>query len=245
MRYVSACEHGLWHLLLDHELEGGEIESRTHKYSCRSWRHAGKCRMWRGAQDFQRISDGLDARDAWIACVLTFHRATKPQDWDQYRESYHCWSALRLRLRRLHGHIDYVQTWECTRRGTLHLNVALHWKGLAKQMFTKTYTLERRGKPHLVSAAVLQWRRKELGPLAVGCGFGKVCWAELVRPGTSRAYSAYLTKRAAELVGAGKEYQIPVDAPAHFRRLRASRGLLPKPYKSGLTGRLVFLPLPE
>lgn len=38
----------------------------------------------------------------------------------------------------------------------------------------------------------------------------------------------YLRKKASELVGGGKKsYQIPINAPPRFRRLRASCKLLP------------------
>lgn len=39
--------------------------------------------------------------------------------------------------------------------------------------------------------------------------------------------AGYLVKLARELTGSARKDQVPVDAPSHFRRLRASRGLLP------------------
>jgi hypothetical protein len=54
--------------------------------------------------------------------------------------------------------------------------------------------------------------------------------------------AGYLVKLARELVGADNKSQIPWDAPPHFRRLRATRGLLPPVHKSGMCGYLVFTP---
>jgi len=64
-----------------------------------------------------------------------------------------------------------------------------------------------------------------------------------MRDNTSSGMAGYLTKLSRELVDANGKGQIPYDAPPHFRRLRASRGVLPKPHKSNLTGWLVTLPM--
>jgi hypothetical protein len=70
-------------------------------------------------------------------------------------------------------------------------------------------------------------------------GFGWRCWGEQLS-GKSEAIAGYLTKLSRELTGAGPKGQIPIDAPRHFRRLRASRKTLPPRRKSDWTGRLVF-----
>jgi hypothetical protein len=78
-------------------------------------------------------------------------------------------------------------------------------------------------------------------PNAVASGFGyKLAIKRLY---DSAGIAGYLSKVSRELTGSGAKSQIPVDAPPHFRRIRASRQTLPPPLKSGLTGRLVFCTL--
>jgi hypothetical protein len=68
--------------------------------------------------------------------------------------------------------------------------------------------------------------------------FGKISYCEAMKDGTRMA--GYLTKLAKELTGAGVKHQVPVNAPRHFRRIRASIGLLPPRYKDPeITGRLI------
>ena len=85
------------------------------------------------------------------------------------------------------------------------------------------------------------WRkwRQDLKKLAVKAGFGEVLWVEPVRD--SEAMAGYMTKLSRELTGASRKDQVPVNAPRHFRRLRASRGLLPSAYShAGVwTGRMI------
>jgi hypothetical protein len=58
--------------------------------------------------------------------------------------------------------------------------------------------------------------------------------------------AGYLVKLTRELTGAGPKNQIPVNAPRHFRRLRASKGLLPPRKKNDhVTGALVKIPIDE
>jgi hypothetical protein len=79
---------------------------------------------------------------------------------------------------------------------------------------------------------------------AVACGFGKqgVCEPLYDKEGMA----GYLSKLCNELTGGGKGFQIPINAPLNFRRLRASKGLLPKRHKDEeLSGILRKFPLPE
>lgn len=120
------------------------------------------------------------------------------------------------------GPIEYIQTWERHRSGWPHVNVLVSNGPLAK------------------ACAGWGWvdvRRDWLIHEAVASGFGKVVY---IKPMEDRLKMAgYLTKLAQELTGAGFKNQVPRNAPHHFRRLRASRGLLPKPYKDpDLTGAL-------
>ena len=58
--------------------------------------------------------------------------------------------------------------------------------------------------------------------------------------------AGYLTKLARELTGAGVKSQVPVNAPRHFRRIRASAKLLPPRKKNpDITGILHKMPLPS
>jgi hypothetical protein len=60
------------------------------------------------------------------------------------------------------------------------------------------------------------------------------------------AMCGYLVKTAKELIGAAGKNQIPINAPRHFRRLRASRGLLPPVHRNpDITGMMVFAELPS
>jgi hypothetical protein len=70
------------------------------------------------------------------------------------------------------------------------------------------------------------WRRW-LAKAAPECGFGRRVWVEIVD--SREGVSAYLAKVAEEISRATfKEGdQRPLGAPAHFRRIRASRGTLP------------------
>jgi hypothetical protein len=74
---------------------------------------------------------------------------------------------------------------------------------------------------------------------AVACGFGPIGWLEPLR--SQEAMAGYFVKLARELTGEKDNLQIPIEAHAHFRRLRASVRLLPPPLKNpDMTGLLHF-----
>jgi len=138
------------------------------------------------------------------------------------------WSRLRQRFVHRFGPIQYIQTWEITQKGEPHCNVLISCQPL--------------------HAAVLDNHRevkwKWLEPAVVKWGFGRICYLEAMKSHTRMA--GYLTKLAKELTGAGVKCQVPVSAPRHFRRLRASQGLLPPRYKDEeSTGMIVKQPLKE
>jgi hypothetical protein len=84
-----------------------------------------------------------------------------------------------------------------------------------------------RGRSCLLPKGWRRWFRDA----AVRAGFGPVVWAECITPRNPDALAGYFIKLARELtggVGGDKGDQSPVDAPKGFRRIRASRGLLPK-----------------
>lgn len=224
--YVEACECGSWHLELQKADGTGEIKRVP--FTCRSWRHAGPCRLWKGAQDFVRIAAALSAESRWVYLVLTFAQNDWDSPWAQYKAAGRCWGALLKRMQRAYGIAKYVQTWERFRKGGAHANVCI-WN------------------PAIIAAVETDWRawrRDWLTPNAVAVGFGKRTWCEVIASGTTRI-AGYFAKLSRELTGSGKDYQIPVDAPPHFRRLRASHHTLPPVHKGDMTGRLVQLPLPR
>jgi hypothetical protein len=225
MRYIHACECGGWHLVV--WPKGTPEDRRRVRYRCRSWRHSGPCREWKGAQDFARIREALDTRNDWTYLVLTFAQREWPDPLLQYVEGFRMWSKVRLRLRRKYGDIRYIQTWERHAKGGAHVNVLIANRPIYEWVKADRYL----------------WRREVLEPLVVACGFGKRTWIEPLREGSEGSMAGYLVKLARELTGAGNKDQIPWDAPPHFRRIRASRGLLPPVRRSELTGRMVFAPI--
>lgn len=224
-RYVQACRAGSWHLKLWPKETGKAV---LIPYCCCSWRHEGHCRHAKGALDFCRIRDAIKTRKDWTYLVLTFDPAFWPSAWQQCKQGVVLWSRLRKRLTREFGPIQYVQTWECHKSGLMHVNVLVGNK--------KLHALCSNG-------GWREFRQRWLKPAAVEVGFGFVCWVEPMRKKGGMA--GYLVKLARELTGGGKDYQIPVDSPRHFRRLRASRGLLPPVETTGeWSGFLVSGPIP-
>lgn len=225
IRSVLACEEHTWHLHLWLPSRGPDSQMRV-PFCCRSWRHQGSCREWKGAQDFVRCAEAITSRKHWSYLVLTFAQRSWPDKCAQARAGVGCWSKLRKRLTREFGKIPYIQTWEAHVKGGFHCNVAVANKVI--------YDIVRR----LESPEWWLWLRHH----AEQSGFGPVCWAEPIR-GSQEQLAGYLTKLSRELTGAGAKNQVPVLAPPHFRRLRASQGLLPPVHSSDWTGRLVFAPL--
>lgn len=183
--------------------------------------------MWKGAQDWTRVRDAIATRKDWVYVVLTFAQGDWPNWFAQYREACPIWSKLRQRILRKYGKFDYIQTWERHAKKGIHCNLLIGNKPLWRAV--------KRNRRH--------WQWNVLRPMVRQCGFGKVTWVKAYKENTANAMAGYLTKLARELVGAGSKGQIPFDAPPHFRRLRASRGLLEPAHKSDMTGWLSFTPL--
>lgn len=219
--YVAACAAKAWTLVTWKRDDPSKWVMR--RFRCRSWRHEGDCRLWKGAQDFVRCREAISSRPGWVYVVLTFD----PKRWpggpfEAFSGSGKSWNRLRSNLTRRYGKLDYLQTWEATKKGWPHVNILIH-------------------NPKILS---MDWRefRQDLKRRAVQAGFGEVLWVEPVRD--KEAMAGYLTKLARELVGAVRKDQVPVNAPRHFRRIRASRGLLPKVFKNAdYTGVLLQKPL--
>lgn len=219
LRYVAACEAKAWSIVTWRRSDPGK--KKVICFTCRSWRHEGSCRKWKGAQDFVRCREAIGSRSGWTYVVLTFDPRNWPGRDAAFKGGKVLWNRLRSALIREFGPIDYLQTWEATRKGWPHVNILLH------------------------NATIngMRWKafRQLLKLLAVRAGFGKVLWAEPMKH--KDAMAGYIVKLANELTGAGVKNQVPVDAPKHFRRLRASRGLLPPAHKNpDITGEFVQAP---
>lgn len=225
LSYVEACEHGLWHLVLYPDGKAGK--PKPVPFRCHSWRHEGECRQWKGAQDFARIKEALSGETSWLYLVLTFDQRQWSSSWEQYKCGGLCWGVLLKRFKRRYGCTKYVQTWERFRKGGAHVNVCVYNQEALEQ----------------VAEDWRRWRNDWLTPNAVAAGFGQRTWVQLIEHGSTKL-AGYLAKMAREMTGKGKSYQIPIDAPAHFRRLRASRDTLPPAATSDIEGRLVMSPLP-
>jgi hypothetical protein len=233
MKYVEACEAQDWHLQIwpTETLPDGEIISKEDQsifvpFKCRSWRHPGPCREWKGAQDFARIRAAMLDSQYWTHIVLTFrHGKGEPRDAD-FRRGLACWAKLRKRLVRSFRPMVYIQTWEIHTTLWPHAHVAINSRRLSD---------------------ACHWSPKEnwirlIEHKAAECGFGYVGWCEPLRD--EEAMAGYFTKLARELTDGGRKCQIPINAPPHFRRLRASAGVLPAPYKNpDYTGLLHFYEL--
>jgi hypothetical protein len=219
--YVSACQCFAWHLEVWKKDKPGE--TTRFPFRCRSWRHQGECRLWKGAQDFARIRDGMEKLTHWCHLCLTYD----PKRWKEknslFRYAIFHWSKLRKRLIREFEDIKYIQTWEVQRNEYPHVHIAISNKDLYFAC----------GKDKIGNFIRL------VQASAVACGFGEIGSLDALR--SRNAMAGYLVKLARELTGTGKDYQCPVNAPRHFRRLRASVRLLPPPIKDpDITGTLHF-----
>jgi len=197
-------------------------------FRCRSWRHEGECRLWKGAQDFVRCREAIEQHENWSHICLTFEQFDRKLDDAVFRKTLRCWSKLRKRLTRQYGKLLYIQTWEIHRSGWPHCHIAASNQSIHANYYHHPKTTFN----HLI--------RKH----ARASGFGGQGWCEPIRD--QEAMAGYLAKLCRELTGTGKAYQIPINAPKNFRRLRASVRLLPPCLRDeDLTGILHLFPLPE
>lgn len=223
-KYVIACECGAWHL--ETWKKASPDQKTKMAFKCRSWRHEGACRLWKGAQDFTRCKEAIEKWDFWLHLVLTFARPKGLTSRQMYLEGKERWSVLRKRIVRAFGKIKYIQTWERHRTGHPHVHIALS----NCELFESAVATPRENWENILQSN------------AVECGFGSIGWLE--RLNSKVRMAAYLAKLARELTGRGKDYQVPVNAPKNFRRLRASVRLLPPVHKDpDLTGLLKMIPL--
>lgn len=169
-----------------------------------------------------RIKEGIERLTHWCHCVLTYRQRNRLLDAKAFRDGVVHWSRMRKRLNYHFGDIKYIQTWERHKSGWPHVHLAISNVEIYKMCeYDKTENFTRLFEDHATSS-----------------GFGPRGSLEPIRTGAQMA--GYLVKKARELTGGGKEYQIPTNAPPHFRRLRASRGVLPPILKNeDYTGELM------
>jgi hypothetical protein len=221
---VKMCESGS-HFVVSWDPKNPAKKSFA-PFRCRSWRHPGDCQRWKGSQDFVRCRDAMKSRgDRWVYVVLTLDQKHFANEWAAYRGGIFRWQKLNQRLSRRYGRVEYLQTWEKhVRTDFPHVNVALCNARISELCVGDGWKLFRR----------------QLNTLAIACGFGLRIWCEPLRVGQSMTLAGYFTKLSRELTGAGTKNQVPVNAPPHFRRIRASQGLLPPPLgPAGHTGALI------
>jgi hypothetical protein len=199
-------------------------------FRCRSWR-CRRCSWEVAREDYRRVEHAACSRGWWLYVVLTFDPSQWSTPWECYLGASKLWNdRLSKVLSRQYGRIEYLQTWERTRRGWPHMNLLLRSSDLEDEV--KKLPDERRFTPEgdHGRGRLAHWTawRRWMTDAAPRAGFGKRVWVEIVDSRESMA--AYLVKVAQEFSrSAFKDGdQRPLGAPPHFRRLRASRGLLPK-----------------
>jgi hypothetical protein len=181
-------------------------------------------------EDYRRVERAATSRGWWLYLVLTFDPSQWENPWKAYKDAARLWDKrLRRMLERAYGRLDYLQTWERTRRGWPHLNLLLRSDALqdhVRSLVDRRVWIQEgdHGRGRLAHAT--GWR-PWIADRAPRAGFGKRVWVEIVD--NKAAMGAYLVKVATEFSrSAFKDGdQRPLGAPPHFRRIRASRGLLP------------------
>lgn len=256
MVYVAACKAKRWQLKLQSKSGKWDGDKRV-PFKCRSWRHAGECREWCGQCDFKRCQQAMETFGDWTFLVLTYKRALWPNLRDLFRKTVEHFYAFRKRLRaHLYGprprkgedtrpDFKYIQTWEITRKGTPHVNVAISCRELAEivtsEGFWMTDARRKLGMRWQWYNLKTCFKTTVLEPMQVESGFGNVSTLEPLDDPVR--LSRYMSKLATELTGSGSKNQTPVNAPRNFRRIRASRNTLPpRLHNEDVTGELEYTP---
>lgn len=232
MKYIEACKECKWHLRI--WPKGNPENGWECVYRCKSWRHDGECSQWRASQDFSRIVEAVQTRNDWTYTVFTYPTNDWPDKAKLYKFGVVSWSRLRKRMVERFGKFAYIQTWEAHKSGYPHMNCLIGNPELWK--LAKNY-------PHKANGKNLSLVESIVSHMAKPCGFGWKVYVDAVR--SREGMSDYLVKQCEELTGAGQKDQRPLAAPPHFRRIRASRGLLPPiRHNPELTGQMLFRPIP-
>lgn len=224
---VQACISSSWHLCLRNPETGDE---KRVPYECKSFR-CPKCGIKVSRQDYMRISQAMMKKSRWVFMVLTIDRRDFKSHTHAYREICINLVLLRKRMERAFGKLVYLRVVEQhTTAPFPHLNFVFNCQGIFDQ--------------YPDDESLYEWLKRWLTPNARQCGFGVIHTASYVE--SQKAVSEYMAKAAihSEL---SKRSQVPLDAPVHFRRIGATRGLLPprKGEKTGWKGELIKSPLPS
>lgn len=236
---VQACGARSWHLELKRKATG---EVSRVRFRCKTWR-CPDCRRGVAAVDFARISEALAGipEGECLYMVATLDQRADAARGMTAEDAYGDVLVRRLQsfiqwIRRNHDpRARYVLTVEQHRTGWPHVNIIFHAPELARLLAVG---------PKRQDGLAPYWLCKA----AVSCGLGRRLWAEGPRSSGKRL-AAYIVKLAHQetlpLAGeVAKLAQVPVTAPRGFRRLRASRGFLPKRMGRGeYTGKLHRKPL--
>ena len=216
-------------------------EFKLSRLLCGSYR-CPRCAYGGAMQDLRRIQTGVTSRPFWIYCVLTVDRKDWRDPWEVYRSAGALWDRrLRGMLRRRFGRVEYVQTWEAHRSGWPHLNLLMTAPSLKAdvELYPQEFReVESHGRKRMAHWTGWRSRRRGKTERTAGkldtwsswverCGFGAYKWVEIVD--SPEGVACYLAKVAREIAATmWKEGdQRPLNAPPHFRRIRASKGLLP------------------
>ena len=215
-------------------------------YRCGSWRCPYGCRMFAGHLLYSRIVESFEGFDPneLVMIVLTLpsldHAKAKAgvrELADLYRDLLVRKERFWSRMKRLHAKrgwdwigSQYVAVLEQHKSGVPHVNLLVRSPQWAHAL--------RSGKPK-------EWLfDPELQAHAEATGWGWRCTAEPVREKGFNKLAGYIVKlagRSDAMHGElAKECQLPLQAPRHFRRLRAGkRFLVPRRRKEGWTGTIV------
>lgn len=246
---VQRCEAGLYSLVLWPAGHAGDVAAKItwSRAFCGSWRCPG-CAYGVAMQDLRRLQAAVSTRPWWLYVVLTVRPGDYRDPWQVYQGAGKRWNdQLKNQLRRRFGHLTYVQTWEAHASGWPHVNLLLSSQALQEDVerYNDARVWTERGNhgrgrlahwTHWSEARIgttrgVRGKPDAFGDWAQAAGFGPIAWLELVDDPESVA--CYMAKVAREIGAtlwkrkAGGKDQRPMNAPPHFRRIRASRGMLP------------------
>jgi hypothetical protein len=232
MDYIQHCQRSDWWIQTWNKANPEQVKEFC--YRCRSWRHKGECAEWKAESDYARIKEAMANHAHWSHVVLTYHNWTGRNLKSLWTQSLRNWSMLRKRIRRKWGSFVYVQTWEVTRKGCPHCHMAVSNAGIHEACEPIPQYLDREARTEIGQYNF----RQTIGEMAVACGFGPRGFVEAIWG--KDGFARYLEKLKRELTQAASKSQLPLDAPRHFRRLRASVGLIPPLHKDDdVTGHLI------
>lgn len=231
---VIACMDDKWHVRLVHRKteEVMRVPFRCHSFRC------PRCGGRIARRDYLRTMAAFDKHSSWAYLVLTLDVKSYTNNGKTNQHAYRVINEnlkkLRKRMQRKYGPMDYVRVVERTPKNSFpHVNVVFHCSELFNQFST--------------DEEISNWNKRWLTSNARQCGFGKIHTISFAQDKQSLAN--YLAKTglfstiAKEI---SKQSQVPFDAPNHFRRLGATRGLLPPIKKENVewNGELIKGPLP-